>query len=269
MVRLSFDPSNPDLSLVRHAVLLRLRQDRGFAAIDYSGDGFSEYVDFRDPSSRQIFAVLAQEVFWALVVEGVLSPGRDYNDDKLPWFHITAYGGRVLRSAEPQPHDPDGYLRRMAERFPEADATVLAYLTEAVETFVKGRYVASGLMLGIAAERVFLLTCDAVASAIADPAERNEFETLLTRFPMKPKLNWVHRKIEALPKDVRAGMPENTGIMLMAVYDLLRLQRNELGHPRETPPQVGHEDAFVNLQVFPRFYETAERVRAFLAMNQI
>jgi hypothetical protein len=214
MVRLSFDPSNPDLSLVRQVVLLRLRQDRGFAAIDYSGDGFSEYVEFGDPSSRQIFAVLAQEVFWALVVEGILSPGLDYHNDKLPWFHVTAYGRQVLRSAEPQPHDPDGYLRRVVERFPGADATVLAYLTEAVETFVKGRYVASGLMLGIAAERVFLLTCDAVASAIADPAERKEFETLLTRFPMNPKLNWVHRKIEALPKDVRAGMPENTGIML-------------------------------------------------------
>jgi len=267
-MRLSFDPGHPDLAIVREVMLSRL--SRGdFVQIDYSGDGFSEYVEFQNPQSRQIFAVLAQEVFWALVVEGIVSPGLDYSNNKLPWFHITAHGQRVLRSIEPQPHDPDGYLRRVAECFPEPDATVTAYLTEAVETFVKGRYVACGLMLGIAAERVFLLVCEAVEHALAEPAERKQFEGLLNRFPMKPKLDWVHHKLETLPKDARAGLPENTSIMLIAVYDLLRLQRNDLGHPRETPPQVTREDAFVNLQVFPRFYETAEQVRAFLTVKRI
>ena len=249
-------------------MLSRLRRG-DFVQIDYSGEGFSEYVEFQNPQSRQTFAVLAQEVFWALVVEGILSPGRDYNNEKLPWFHITAYGERVLRCIEPQPHDPDGYLRRVAERLPEPDATVIAYLTEAVETFVKGRYVACGLMLGIAAERVFLLVCEAVKCAIGDPAESKQFESLLKKFPMKPKLDWVHHKLETLPKDARIGLPENTSIMLVAIYDLLRLQRNELGHPRETPPRVTREDAFVNLQIFPRFYETAEQVRAFLTVKRI
>jgi hypothetical protein len=44
---------------------------------------------------------------------------------------------------------------------------------------------------------------------------------------------------------------------------------NDLGHPREVPPAVTQEDAFVNLQVFPRYYQTAEEVRAFFATNKV
>jgi hypothetical protein len=50
---------------------------------------------------------------------------------------------------------------------------------------------------------------------------------------------------------------------------VLRSQRNDLGHPRELPPQLEREEVFANLQVFPRFYQTAEAVRVFLAANPI
>ena len=39
---------------------------------------------------------LAHEIFWQFVVEGVLAPGMDTNNLKLPWFHITKYGRDVL-----------------------------------------------------------------------------------------------------------------------------------------------------------------------------
>jgi hypothetical protein len=57
--------------------------------------------------------------------------------------------------------------------------------------------------------------------------------------------------------------------MLVAIYDLMRCQRNELGHPRETPPNIKREDAFVQLQIFTRYYEIAEEVRAFLGSSSV
>jgi hypothetical protein len=57
--------------------------------------------------------------------------------------------------------------------------------------------------------------------------------------------------------------------MVTAIYDFVRAQRNELGHPRKKPPTVTQEDAFVNLQVFPRYYQTAEEVLAFLGANKV
>lgn len=57
--------------------------------------------------------------------------------------------------------------------------------------------------------------------------------------------------------------------MVITIYDLMRCQRNEVGHPRATPPAISREDAFVNLQVFPRYYQTAEEVRAFLSVHRV
>jgi hypothetical protein len=48
---------------------------------------------------------------------------------------------------------------------------------------------------------------------------------------MRPKLEFVHRK----PQSVKAPnlFPENANIMVTAIYDFVRSQRNDLGHPRE------------------------------------
>ena len=152
---------------------------------------------------------------------------------------------------------------------PNADPTVLAYLTEALETFRKGNVVASTVMLGIAAERVFLLLCDSLHNALADVGEKAVFDKLLSRFPMKPKVDWVQNKIQPLQARAGSGIPENASIMLLSIYDMMRSQRNELGHPRETPPKVARQDAFVSLQVFSRYYQIAEEVRAYLSSKSV
>ena len=185
----------------------------------------------------------------------------DSSNLKLPWFHITKHGRDVLSSTEPQPYDPTGYLARLRERVASPDATVMAYLAESLETFRKGNRIASAVMLGIAAERVFLLLCDSLAAALSTPGEKSAFAKLLDRFPMKPKLDWVHGKIQQIQKQAPFGFPDNATIMLVAIYDLMRCQRNELGHPREAPPHIERQDAFVNLQIFPRYYEIAENVQ--------
>jgi hypothetical protein len=57
--------------------------------------------------------------------------------------------------------------------------------------------------------------------------------------------------------------------MVTAIYDMIRMQRNDLGHPREHPPRMSQGDAHANLLMFPRYYETAEMVRRFLAANRV
>jgi hypothetical protein len=124
-------------------------------------------------------------------------------------------------------------------------------------------------MLGIAAERVFLLVCEALLAALRDAGEQSALGAILQRFPMKPKLDWVHGETLFLQNRRPAGLPDNVGLMVTAVYDFLRTQRNDLGHPRDLPPDVDREDAFANLQMFPRYYQVAEEFRRFLAANQV
>jgi hypothetical protein len=270
MPGIPFSPNSPDLEAVRRIIFERLRREPDWSHVDRNADGYAPYVQYQGSfnrgEERNALVFAAEEVFWQLVVEEIIAPGLNANSLDWPRFHLTSHGREVLKSGPGNPHDPTGYLRRVAEKVQQADPTVLAYLGESLSSFRHGDRVASTLLLGIAAERVFLLLCDSLAAALISPAEQESFAKLLDRFPMKPKLDWVHQKIQSVKAP---RFPENANIMVTAIYDFVRSQRNDLGHPRETPPAVTQEDAFVNLQVFPRYYETAEEVRAFLAANKV
>ncbi len=268
MPGIPFSQNPPDLEAVRQIIFARLRAEPDWRQLDYQGTGYAPFVEYigAEWAGRNALVFAAQEVFWTLVFEGVLALGTDSNNLNLPWFHVTRYGHDVLKTGPSNPHDSTGYLRQLSEKIPKADRTVVAYLSECLHAFRHGDRVAATVMLGIAAERVFLLVCDSLAAALADPAEQKDFAKILDRFAMNPKLQWVHQKLQSIKS---RGFPENATITVTAIYDFMRGQRNELGHPREMPPAVTQEDAFVNLQVFPRYYQTAEEVRAFLATNRV
>jgi hypothetical protein len=90
---------------------------------------------------------LAREVFWQLLVEGIVAPGMDSSNLNLPFFHITEHGRAILASVEPPPYDPTGYLAHVRRRVANPDPTVIAYLGESLETFRKDNRVASPLCL--------------------------------------------------------------------------------------------------------------------------
>ena len=98
------------------------------------------------------------------------------------------FGRSVLDSSGPNAFDPEGFLGFVRGRVAAADATVLAYLAESLHSLRRGTLVASAVMLGIAAERVFLLLSESLHAALSNAKERKDFGALLERFPMKPKL---------------------------------------------------------------------------------
>jgi hypothetical protein len=57
--------------------------------------------------------------------------------------------------------------------------------------------------------------------------------------------------------------------MLTVLLDLIRAQRDNLGHPQNIPPRITREEAFVNLKLFPTYYRTLTEVLAFLANNKV
>jgi|BarGraNGADG00212_1021973.scaffolds.fasta_scaffold08248_2 hypothetical protein len=264
-----YDPANPDFEAVRRIFFDWLRANPRGAQLSRTGDTYLPYVEFAGSRDPQVLAFHIVEVFWQLLLEGIVAPGMNSSNMDLPWFHLTSYGHAVLQQESGHPHDPAGYLERVRSRVPAPDDTVMAYLSESLTAFRRGTIVAAAVMLGVAAERVFLLVCDGILGALGDPREKATFERLVERFAMKPKLDWVHEKLQVVQNRRLAGFPENATLMVTAVYDLLRSQRNDLGHPREVPPKLDRQELFANLQVFPRFYETAEQLRTFLSGTQI
>jgi hypothetical protein len=264
-----FECANPSVRAARQILLDVLAANPQPGQLDPTGQSYAPFVEYVGPQNPGILAFAIQEAFWQLLVEGIVAPGLNAHNLNLPFFHVTEYGRAVLAAEPAHPHDPERYLDRIAQRVQHFDPTVRSYLGESLATFRRGTLVSSAVMLGIAAERVFLLLCESVLNSLQGPGERAQFTQLCERFPMKPKLDWIAAKFQQPAVRGLAGLPDNAQVSILAVYDLLRVQRNELGHPSPAPPAVDREDAFSNLQVFARYYETVEEIRTVLAGTQI
>jgi hypothetical protein len=173
MMPVLYDPAHPDLMAVRRIFFDWLRSDPGANQLNTTGASYERFVEYAN-NNRQphVLAFHVIEVFWQLLIEGIVAPGMNSSNQNLPWFHLTEYGKKVLKDEAGHPHDEAGYLARVRTRVPQPDQTVLAYLSEALTAFRRGTPVASTVMLGIAAERVFLMVCDSLLAALRDAKER-------------------------------------------------------------------------------------------------
>ncbi len=269
--KLVFDASEENrLEVVRQIFWNRLRADASFNQLTESIDPFLAYVDIPNKSHYSTFACLLLDVFWDLVNQRVVCPGTTSGNPSTKVFHLTDHGTRALAEPDYQPHDPTEYLRQLGQPVSSADATVLAYLGESLHCYTHNVFVASTMMLGIAAERVFILVCESLFNSLKDSKERAEFQKLLERNPMKPKMDWLADKFRKMQEPKRPrDLPEDMDVMTIGVYNLVRCQRNEVGHPRPAPPTVTRDAAYSYLRMFPSYYATAEKVREFLTKNKV
>jgi hypothetical protein len=273
MAAIKIDIANPDYSLLREAILQQIRAGSEHGVHGGQIHNFQNVVDLDPPrpNASLEFPRMLVDVFWELAATGIIAPGNGPAQPNFPWFRVTPYGRRVLAAPDYQPYDRTGYIRLLSQRIESVDPTVLAYLDESLETFGRANTVAAMVMLGVAAERVFNLLCDSLVQGLHSVTETQKLTNLLARFAIKPKVDWMHEKLRAVQdsKPKPAGFPENAGLMVTAIYDMIRSQRNDLGHPREMPPRMPSGDAHANLLIFPRYYETSEAVRVFLATNEV
>jgi hypothetical protein len=280
MSKITFDSNEEGgLELARLIVLERLREDSSWKSINsYYGDtGFDRYVDFVGNLSQgktKLYSYI-QDVIWELVIQGVIAPGAKaivgtgLPEPNFPHFHITEYGQKVLDAGEFVPHDPVGYLARFRREIKSPDPTVEAYLSESLNCFTRGCIIAAVIMLGAASERAFLMLCNALLQALSDQTEQTQFKSILERNPIKPKEDWVLKKIESIQQSRPRPLPDNVNIMLTVIFDFIRCQRNRLGHPQEKPPQATREEAYVNLRIFPTYYGMLEQIIEYFKTNKV
>ena len=251
------DSDSNNLELVRQIVLYRLKHDSQWHQFDYDWDQrTSNFVEFDPSRLRSRFVVLANEVMWQLLTQGVITVGRDASNPALPFFRITDYGQKVLEAERFVPHDATGYLDdlRTVTGVIATDVTV-AYVEEALNCFNAGCHIASVLLLGVAAESVFDQMCEIVRASLKDTSEQNN---LNPKLPVKPRHRWIVQKYQNLPKSVRQQLPESLDMTLTSLYDLIRRQRNELGHPQDKPPSLSREEAFIFFRLFPGFVSDSQ-----------
>jgi hypothetical protein len=116
-------------------------------------------------------------------------------------------------------------------------------------------------MLGVAAERAFLVMvrsyagsqttgAQAMAKELAKP--RSNYYALWTEF---------RKRVEPVRPDLPGGLADP--LTLDAIADLIRLTRNEVGHP--TGRQIDEDTARVHLTIAPVYLRKIQLLSAYFA----
>lgn len=189
----------------------------------------------------------AYEALWGLVADGLvyLDPaGQGSSTDNWQW-RLSALGTRVISGGPWEPADPEGYLRRLRQDIPALDLDALAYVEEALRSFSARCYIAASVMLGVASEQVF----NGLAAALvaSHPATTQKLQNLIVdpRATYYARFQELRKRLEPIRDTLPAPLTDT--LTLDAVADLLRVTRNNAGHP--TGVSIDEDTARTHLQM--------------------
>jgi hypothetical protein len=201
------------------------------------------------------------EIFWDLFRQGVITLGLNDNNPQWPWFRLSRFGESEEARQPFRFHDTGSYIAMITKVVPDLLPAAKMYLEEAVAAFYSGCFLAATVMLGVAAEAEFLRLID-VANANG---------TIGKSFDQAKKERFIRAKIEAFRKGLAPHLKtlpgtvtEDLDINLNAVQSIIRIARNEAGHPSGARPP-SREQCYVNLQIFVHYADQVGRLRKELA----
>jgi hypothetical protein len=206
---------------------------------------------------------LVRDVFWDLFRQGYITIGLDNTNSNWPFFRLSHFGKNSLQTQSPYRfHDATTFLAIVRREIPDISPEAVSYLEEAVGAFYAGCLLASCVMLGVAAEAEFLRLLDGVAAS----------ENYRSRFESASREAFIRRKVTKFHAALRPILPsleprnhfEDIDINLNAIQSILRIARNDAGHPTATfvPDR---EQVYVNLQLFVPFARQMMRLRQALS----
>ncbi len=206
-----------------------------------------------------------QDIFWDLMIEGIVRPGMNVSNPNLPFYHVTEMGLKQVKEADKSPYDPDGYLKRLREKIPGLDPVIVTYLTESLHTFRIGCLLSSAITLGCASEKALLVLLQAYTDALASPKKEN--------FQKKTEGQMIRRQYDEFNKmldgHLRALLPgeikENLDAAVTTIFNLFRTHRNEAGHP--TGKVLAREEAYAHIMAFPFYARKVYELIGWLKAN--
>jgi hypothetical protein len=201
------------------------------------------------------------EALWGLVGEGLvyLDPATQPSPDNWHW-KLSAAGVQAVTGGSWEPRDPEAYLARLRRHSPEVDPVAVRYVTEALSAFNARCFLASAVMLGVASERIVEGLARSVADYRGESAKRLRTALGDPRTSQFSRFTEMRKQIEP----IRPELPDGTAdtLTLDAVADLLRVTRNEAGHP--TGGEIDEDTAYTHLQMAARYILKMTDLKAFL-----
>lgn len=214
------------------------------------------------PSDSVIPPQQIMQVVWQLVSQGLayIDFSQSYPEN---WqLLVTEAGAEAARDEALNPDNFGEYLKELVDMVPAASSTVLQYATEAGNAYVCRCYFASTVMLGVASEAAFLEMARSFARWLPEK-QGDHFREIIDspRTNYITKFNEFRKRVEPHKPKIPAHLSDGMTLTMDAVLDLLRINRNDAGHP--TGRTIGRGDAFISLQMFARYLHKLYAFKAF------
>lgn len=205
-------------------------------------------------------AVTIRSIVWRLVGLGILTP-RSISNPPNQFFELTSYGIRVLGETEESPYDPLGFLRRLTSDCPKLESSTIDYVQEAINCFLARYFRAASVMIGLASENEILQLIDQFGNTL-DAISKPTFEAAISKCRnIKQKFDILYNRLlqdkSSLPEGIR-----ELDTWLQGVFNVIRLYRNDAGHPVGANPSS--EDILANLVLFRTYARYVSMLKEYL-----
>lgn len=209
---------------------------------------------------------IARELLQEFVNNNLLFIGYGDNEG-FPWLTLTTHGVECIKTGEMLPFDPNGYLVSVQSRVPGLDAVTMTYLREAVSTFNREFYLSASVALGVAAEALILRMIDSYIAAFVDPQRKANAEKRYQGKQLRAQYGVFKQDFASLRPSLPPELFGDFETHLDSIFQLIRVTRNDSGHPSGTVPERAVVAA--NLQAFPYFAKRVLAIENYFAMNSI
>ena len=184
-------------------------------------------VDVKERFRKEIF-----EEIHLLLLNNILMIGHNYAQWEHPWLELTEYGRRCIEEGSVIPLDPEGYITQVLKELPKTDSVVMDYLKESITAFNRDLILSSTITLGVASEQAMLILMESFSNYISNSQQFKTIEDKLEgEDSIFRKYKVFKESLIQLPKNVRISFPQNFDVHIDTLFNFIRLNRNETGHP--------------------------------------
>lgn len=203
-----------------------------------------------------------------LLLNNILMIGHNYFQWGHPWLEVTEYGKKCIREGNLIPLDPEGYIMQIQQELPDIDSVIIEYLKESISAFNRDLILSSTITLGVASEQAMLILMESFGNYISNSKQLKSVKDKLEgEDSIFRKYKVFKDTLLQLPKSMRAGFPQNFDVHIDTLFNFIRLNRNETGHPLGGGRDRNIQAA--NLQAFKLYLIDIYKLMDYFAKNPL
>lgn len=194
--------------------------------------------------------LLVRQAFWDLVGNGLAMPGdksRSIQGIELPYICITDYGLQCFKEGRRLPIDSEGFLEEM--NLSGVDDVIRLYIEEAISSFSAKNYLAAAAMAGGAMERAILNLTEEYETKVVSAKKVEYQKDVLSQYKIKTRFDNFLEFLEknGIKKTLPRADQERLDSLFPAIVNLIRITRNDVGHPAGREIERDEAEALIYL----------------------